>query len=248
MTIWGRDADTGMAKWVYQMTPHDEWDFDGVNEMILADQGIWAARTARRSSHFDPQRPRLYALTATNGELLVAAKFDPAVNWTTGVDMNKQSPTYGRPKVVDQYSTEHNGEDHNSKGICPAALGSKDEQPAAYSPQTGLFYVPTNHVCMDYEALQGELHGRPTLCRGDARHVPASRRDQYGQLHRLGRQDRQDRVVQQGAILGLVGRARNGRKRGLRLRERSKAISRRSTPRPARSCTSSRPRRASSAT
>jgi glucose dehydrogenase len=42
----------------------------------------------------------------------------------------------------------------NHKGICPAALGSKDEQPAAYSPDTGLFYVPTNHVCMDYEPFR----------------------------------------------------------------------------------------------
>ena len=40
MTIFARDPDNGMAKWVYQMTPHDEWDFDGVNEMILADIDI----------------------------------------------------------------------------------------------------------------------------------------------------------------------------------------------------------------
>ena len=40
------------------------------------------------------------------------------------------------------------------KGICPAALGTKDEQPAAYSPDTQLFYVPTNHVCMDYEPFK----------------------------------------------------------------------------------------------
>ena len=51
-------------------------------------------------------------------------------------------------------STEHNGEDANNKGICPAALGTKDEQPAAFSPETGLFYVPTNHVCMDYEPFR----------------------------------------------------------------------------------------------
>ena len=44
MTIFARDADTGMAKWVYQMTPHDEWDYDGVNEMILSDQTIGGAR------------------------------------------------------------------------------------------------------------------------------------------------------------------------------------------------------------
>ncbi|MFL5232448.1 MAG: PQQ-binding-like beta-propeller repeat protein, partial [Microvirga sp.] len=40
MTIFSRDVDTGVAKWVYQMTPHDEWDYDGVNEMILADQDV----------------------------------------------------------------------------------------------------------------------------------------------------------------------------------------------------------------
>jgi PQQ-dependent dehydrogenase (methanol/ethanol family) len=152
MTIWARSPDNGMAKWVYQMTPHDEWDYDGVNEMILADLNM-GGTTRKTLVHFD-RNGLAYTLDRVTGELLVAEKYDPKVNWTSGVDMNKTSPTYGRPKVVDQYSTEHNGEDHNSKGICPAALGTKDEQPAAYSPQTGLFYVPTNHVCMDYEPFK----------------------------------------------------------------------------------------------
>jgi lanthanide-dependent methanol dehydrogenase len=149
MTIFARDADTGMAKWVYQMTPHDEWDYDGVNEMILADQDI-AGKPRKTLVHFD-RNGFGYTLDRVTGELLVAAKYDPAVNWASEVDMNPSSATYGRPKVVPQYSTEHNGEDVNSTNICPAALGSKDEQPAAFSPDTGLFYVPTNHVCMDYE-------------------------------------------------------------------------------------------------
>jgi glucose dehydrogenase len=68
--------------------------------------------------------------------------------------MNKNSPDYGRPAVVAKYSTQAGGQDHNTTGICPAALGSKDEQPAAYSPNTQLFYVPTNHVCMDYEPFR----------------------------------------------------------------------------------------------
>jgi lanthanide-dependent methanol dehydrogenase len=152
MTVFARDVDTGMTKWVYQMTPHDEWDYDGVNEMILADQQI-GGQTRKTLVHFD-RNGLGYTLDRTNGELLVADKYDPKVNWTTGVDMNKSSPTYGRPAVVPQYSTEHNGEDVNSKNVCPAALGSKDEQPAAYSPDTGLFYVPTNHVCMDYEPFR----------------------------------------------------------------------------------------------
>jgi lanthanide-dependent methanol dehydrogenase len=152
MTIFARDVDTGVARWVYQMTPHDEWDYDGVNEMILSDQQI-GGTDRKLLTHFD-RNGLGYTLDRTTGELLVAEKFDPKVNWTSGVDMNKSSPTYGRPKVVDQYSTDKQGEDVNAKGICPAALGTKDEQPAAYSPDTQLFYVPTNHVCMDYEPFK----------------------------------------------------------------------------------------------
>ncbi|MBR2117262.1 MAG: methanol/ethanol family PQQ-dependent dehydrogenase [Afipia sp.] len=152
MAIWARDVDTGMTRWVYQMTPHDEWDYDGVNEMILADQNI-GGQNRKILVHFD-RNGLGYTLDRTNGELLVAEKYDPKVNWTTGVDMNKSSPTYGRPKVVDAYSTDKHGEDVNAKGICPAALGTKDQQPAAFSPDTGLFYVPTNHVCMDYEPFR----------------------------------------------------------------------------------------------
>jgi PQQ-dependent dehydrogenase (methanol/ethanol family) len=149
MTIFARDVDTGQAKWVYQMTPHDEWDFDGVNEMILADQNIGGA-TRKTLVHFD-RNGFGYTLDRATGELLVAEKYDPVVNWATKVDMDKSSKTYGRPLVVSKFSTDQNGEDTNSQGICPAALGTKDEQPAAFSPDTGLFYVPTNHVCMDYE-------------------------------------------------------------------------------------------------
>src|SRR5919198_410502 len=150
MTIWARDPDSGMAKWVYQMTPHDEWDYDGVNEMILTDQQI-GGQNRKLLTHFD-RNGLGYTLDRDTGELLVAEKYDPKVNWTSGVDMNKSSPTYGRPKVVPEYSTEK--QDVNVKNICPAALGTKDEQPAAYSPDTQLFYVPTNHVCMDYEPLK----------------------------------------------------------------------------------------------
>ena len=149
MTIMARNPDTGMAKWFYQMTPHDEWDYDGVNEMILTDQKI-DGKDRKLLTHFD-RNGFGYTLDRESGELLVAKKFDPAVNWASEVNMDPDSDQYGRPQVVAEYSTEQNGEDTNSTGICPAALGSKDQQPAAYSPKTELFYVPTNHVCMDYE-------------------------------------------------------------------------------------------------
>ena len=152
MTIMARDADTGMAKWFYQKTPHDEWDFDGINENILADIDI-GGTTRKVLVNFD-RNGFGYTLDRETGELLVAEKYDPAVNWATEVVMDPASDQYGRPQVVAQYSTEQNGEDVNSTGICPAALGSKDQQPATFSPKTGLFYVPTNHVCMDYEPFR----------------------------------------------------------------------------------------------
>ena len=152
MTLWARDLDTGAVKWVYQLTPHDEWDYDSINEVILADQDIGGVKR-KTAVHFD-RNGFAYTLDRVTGELLVAEKYDPAVNWATKVDMDKSSKTYGRPLVVDKYSTEKNGEDTNTQGVCPAALGSKDEQPASFNPDTGLFYVPTNHVCMDYEPFR----------------------------------------------------------------------------------------------
>jgi PQQ-dependent dehydrogenase (methanol/ethanol family) len=147
MTVMARDVDTGMAKWVFQMTPFDEWDFDGVNEMILADINV-KGKPTKALVHFD-RNGFGYTLDRTTGALLVAEKYDPTVNWATNVDMKT-----GRPQVVKKYSTAQNGPDVNTKGVCPAALGSKDEQPAAFNPKNNLFYVPTNHVCMDYEPFK----------------------------------------------------------------------------------------------
>ncbi|WP_290687810.1 MULTISPECIES: methanol/ethanol family PQQ-dependent dehydrogenase [unclassified Haematobacter] len=152
MTIMARDPDTGMAKWFYQKTPHDEWDYDGVNENLLVDKEM-DGQMRKLLVTFD-RNGFAYTLDRASGELLVAEKYDPAVNWATKVDMDKNSATYGRPLVVAEYSTSQNGEDVNTTGICPAALGTKDQQPSAYSPKTGLFYVPTNHVCMDYEPFR----------------------------------------------------------------------------------------------
>jgi lanthanide-dependent methanol dehydrogenase len=155
MTIFARDVDTGQAKWVYQMTPFDEWDFDGINEMILADIDV-KGKPTKALVHFD-RNGFGYTLDRVTGELLVAEKFDPKVNWATHVDMKT-----GRPQVVKQYSTAQNGPDKNTKGICPAALGTKDQQPASFDPNTKLFYVPTNHVCMDYEPFKVDyVAGQP---------------------------------------------------------------------------------------
>src|SRR5262249_16216113 len=107
MAIIARDADTGVAKWAYQMTPFDEWDYAGVNEMILADITV-QGQPRKVLVHFD-RNGLGYTLDRVTGELLVADKFDPKVNWTTGVVMDKNSPQYGRPQVVKEYSTFQTG-------------------------------------------------------------------------------------------------------------------------------------------
>ncbi|NOQ14709.1 MAG: PQQ-dependent dehydrogenase, methanol/ethanol family [Methyloprofundus sp.] len=147
MSLWARDADTGEVKWVYQMTPHDEWDFDGINEVVLTDQKI-DGKMRQTLVHFD-RNGFGYTLDRVTGELLVAEKFDKTVNWATHVDIKS-----GRPVLDLKYSTEANGEDENTTGVCPAALGSKNQQPVSYSPQTKMFYISANHLCMDYEPFE----------------------------------------------------------------------------------------------
>jgi len=143
MTIFARNPDTGVAAWAYQMTPHDAWDYDGVNEMILADSQVGGA-TVPTLTHFD-RNGFAYLLDRRNGKLLKATKFDPTVNWAKEIDMKT-----GRP-VVDP--TKMTKADVNVKGICPAAMGAKNMQPVSYDPRTKLFYAGTNHICMDYQAF-----------------------------------------------------------------------------------------------
>ena len=127
MTIFARDVDTGMAKWVYQMTPYDEWDFDGINEMILADINV-KGKPTKALVHFD-RNGFGYTLDRTTGALLVAEKFDPAVNWATDVDMKT-----GRPHVVAKYSTARNGAGRQHQGRLPG--GARLQGPAAGGVQS----------------------------------------------------------------------------------------------------------------
>ena len=142
---------------------------DGVNEMILADSRS-AAKTRKLLVHFD-RNGLGYTLDRDTGELLVAEKYDPAVNWTTGVDMDKNSPTYGRPKVRGAVSTDQNGEDVNTQGHLPG--GARHQGPAA----RGLLAEDRPVLRADQprlhglRAVPGELHRGPALCRRDALHV-----------------------------------------------------------------------------
>jgi PQQ-dependent dehydrogenase (methanol/ethanol family) len=139
MTIFARNPENGQVKWAYQMTPHDEWDYDGVNENVLFEQG-----GQKLLAHFD-RNGFGYTLDRTNGKLVTAQPYGP-VNWAKRVDL-----TTGVPEKDPKYGTTSK---KNTEGICPAAIGFKDQQPAAYSPITGHFYVPANHICMDYEGVE----------------------------------------------------------------------------------------------
>ncbi len=143
MSVMARNPDTGEAVWVFQMTPHDGWDYDGVNENILTDTMV-DGKSVPTLTHFD-RNGFAYVWNRRDGKLLAAHKFDPAVNWASGIDLKT-----GRPIVNADKMTR---EGVNVKDICPSSQGSKDQQPAAYDPVSGLFIVPTNHVCMDYQAF-----------------------------------------------------------------------------------------------
>jgi PQQ-dependent dehydrogenase (methanol/ethanol family) len=138
--IIARDADTGEMIWAFQPTPHDVWDYDAVNENILVDLPI-AGRLRKALVHFD-RNGFAYTMDRATGEVILAKPFVP-MNWSTGVDLRT-----GRPQIAVGKTTEQG----KASNICPSLEGGKNQQPAAFSPATGLFYVPTNNLCMDFEA------------------------------------------------------------------------------------------------
>jgi len=143
MTIFARDPDTGKAKWAYQKTPHDAWDYDGINENVLADLNI-KGQQRKVLVNFD-RNGFAYVLDRATGELLMADPF-VNVNWATGVDLKTGKPIENPEKRTSASK--------NTKDICPSAMGGKNQQPVAYSPKTNYFYVPTNNLCMDYEGVE----------------------------------------------------------------------------------------------
>jgi PQQ-dependent dehydrogenase (methanol/ethanol family) len=141
MTLFARNPDTGVAAWAYQLTPHDGWDYDGINESVLTQSQV-GNTTVPTLTHFD-RNGFAYLLDRRNGKLLAANKFDPSVNWAERVDLES-----GRPVVAAGKMTQA---DTNTKGVCPAAQGAKNMQPVSYDGKTKLFYAGTNHICMDYQ-------------------------------------------------------------------------------------------------
>jgi len=136
------DVKTGQIKWHYQNTPNDGWDFDGVNEFVTFDMnGKRMGGKADRNGFF-------YVNDATTGKLVNAFPFVSKITWATGIDLKT-----GRPNFVPENRPGDPSAGDGKKGkevfAAPSFLGGKNQMPMAYSPQTGLFYVPSNEWGMD---------------------------------------------------------------------------------------------------
>ena len=149
--IFARDPATGEAVWAYPTTPHDSWDYDAINENIPLDLTIGGR--PRKVLLQMGRTGYVYLLDRQTGQVISATPFEH-VNWSSGVDLKT-----GRPQVAKDKET-HEGV--NTTGICPAATGAKDQQPAAFSFRTKLIYSPATNLCMDYRGTSvGYIAGTP---------------------------------------------------------------------------------------
>ncbi len=138
------DVKTGQIKWHYQSTPNDGWDYDGVNEFVTFDMdGKRVGAKADRNGFF-------YVNDAETGKLLNAFPFVKKVTWATGIDLKTGRPNYD-PANRPGDPTAAGGDGAKGKSVfsAPGFLGGKNQMPMAYSPKTGLFYVPTNEWGME---------------------------------------------------------------------------------------------------
>jgi lanthanide-dependent methanol dehydrogenase len=154
-TLFARDIDTGEAVWAYQYSPHDLHDYDGVNENVLLDLPV---NGVRRKVLVHPDRNGyMYVIDRVTGEVLSARPF-VTVNSVDSVNMRT-----GRPAMNMQ---KYPAVDVTVRDICPAPPGGKDWQPSAYSPRTGLLYVPHNNLCYDTQAMNvSYIEGTPYVGR-----------------------------------------------------------------------------------
>jgi lanthanide-dependent methanol dehydrogenase len=138
--IFARDPDSGEAVWYYQFSPHDLYDYDAINENLLLDLPI-GGKT--RKVLVRPERNGyMYVLDRQTGEVLSANPYGHITS-TKGVDL--------KTGLLQYVEEKHPQVGTVVRDICPAAPGQKDWQPSAFSPRTGLIYVPHQNLCMDVE-------------------------------------------------------------------------------------------------
>jgi quinohemoprotein ethanol dehydrogenase len=131
--------DTGEYVWHYQVNPGDEWDYSATQQMILADVTIDGQ--PREVLMQAPKNGFFYVLDRTNGKL-ISAKTIVNINWATGIDMQT-----GRP--IENPAARYSVTGKPWTGV-PGPLGAHSWNPMAYSPKTGLVYIPTNEAGFPY--------------------------------------------------------------------------------------------------
>ncbi|QEQ95315.1 PQQ-dependent methanol/ethanol family dehydrogenase [Neptunomonas concharum] len=142
----GIDPDDGKIVWHFQTTPHDGWDYDGVNELISFDykadgKTIKAAGTADRNGFF-------YVLNRENGDFIRGFPFVDKITWAKGLD-DKGRPIYNEEFRPGNPADSADGKQGKAIVAAPSFLGGKNWMPMSYSQDTGLFYVPSNEWEMD---------------------------------------------------------------------------------------------------
>jgi PQQ-dependent dehydrogenase (methanol/ethanol family) len=149
--IFARKPSDGQAVWFYQWSPHDLWDHDGINEQLLLTLPV---NGRQRNVLVRPERNGyVYVMDRATGEVLSA---DPFAYITTskGVDLKT-----GRLITVKE---KEPGTGKLVRDICPAAPGAKDWQPSAFSPRTGLVYLPYQNLCEEMEGAEVKyIEGTP---------------------------------------------------------------------------------------
>jgi alcohol dehydrogenase (cytochrome c) len=137
------DIKTGQIKWHYQNTPNDGWDYDGVNEFVTFDMdGKRVGGKADRNGFF-------YVNDATTGQLVNAFPFVKKITWATGIDLKTGRPNYVAENRPGDPTTSADGKKGQQVFSAPSFLGGKNQMPMAYSPDTKLFYVPSNEWGME---------------------------------------------------------------------------------------------------
>ncbi|MBI3150261.1 MAG: PQQ-dependent methanol/ethanol family dehydrogenase [Betaproteobacteria bacterium] len=142
------DADTGKIAWHYQTTPHDGWDFDGVNEFVAFDWKGKDGKTVKAGGKAD-RNGFFYVLDRGNGKLLNAFPFVNKITWASSIDLKTGRPVYVAENRPGDPSAAADAKKGQSVFSAPSFLGGKNQQPMAFSPQTGLFYVPANEWGME---------------------------------------------------------------------------------------------------
>ena len=142
------DPDSGKMNWYFQYTPGDMWDFDEVGTHILID-GEVAGQPRKLITH-SGRNGILYTMDRFNGGT-VSAKPYMEVNWTKGIDQKTGKPMdYDPTKDIQTYAGVANQNPREpTKRVCPGHAGGNNYWPSAYSPKTGLIYIPTLSNCED---------------------------------------------------------------------------------------------------